>query len=316
MLDIHVAGLVAHVRESGAPDLADLPVDGARAMYRQILAAGGPGPADIEVERLGCDGPAGTVALRLYRPRGAAGGLVVWYHGGGYVMGDLDGYDGVCRQLCADSGCLVLAVEYRLAPEHAYPAAFEDAWAALRWAADRARALGVDPRRLAVAGDSAGAVIATAVAMRARDASRRGEAGAPQVAFQALLYPPAAGGHDGAFPSRLAHAAGPTLTQRTSDYFLQHAFGEHGRAADWRGAPLQAATLAGLPPALVQVAGHDPLRDEALAYGEALLAAGTPVSLVEYPGLPHGYVSMGPISPAARLAQRQLGDALRLALEA
>jgi acetyl esterase len=208
----------------------------------------------------------------------------------------------------------VLAVAYRLAPEHPYPAAFDDGWAALRWAWANAARLGAGGDGLAVAGDSAGAVIATTVALLARDARRAGDPDAPRVAFQALLYPPAAGGHGGDFPSRVTHAGGPTLTQRTSEYFLRHAFGEPGRAPDWRAAPLAAASLAGLPPALLQVAGHDPLRDEALAYGEALLAAGTPVAVVEYPGLPHGYVSMGEVSPTARLAQRQLADALRLAL--
>ena len=310
MLDKQLDAMMAQARAAGMPDLCDLPPEASRGLYRQILAAADVTPADVAVQdhrdQLG-DSP---VHVRVYTPRGVAQPLpvIVYWHGGGYALGDLDGYDNVCRRLCQDTGVIVASAAYRLAPEHPFPAAPEDAWAALQWVSENARRLGADPARLAVAGDSAGAVLATVAAIRARDA------GGPSVAFQALLYPAAAGGHEGDFPSRQQHAGGPTLTLRTIEYFNRHFFGEAGKAPDWRGAPLLAPDLAGLPPTLLQLAAYDPLRDEARAYGHALLAAGNAVTIVEYDGLAHGYVSMGGGVVAARLAQMQLAAALRLGL--
>jgi acetyl esterase len=306
VLDQQLEAMLQQAQAAGLPDLCDLPPQPCRDLYRQICAAADVPPADVGLR----DVPATEcgVPLRVYTPRSAGPhALVVYYHGGGYVLGDIAAYDNVCRRLCADSGAMVVSVEYRLAPEHPWPAAFDDAWAALQWLAANAQRLEADASRLAVAGDSAGAILATAVARRARD-----EGGA-KVAFQALIYPPAAGGDDGDFPSRQRHAAGPTLTLRTIEYFHRHVFGSDGRAPDAFAAPLRATDLAGLPPALLQVAGFDPLRDEALAYGAALRRAGNAVTVVEYHGLAHGYISMGALG-AARLAQRQLADALRAAL--
>jgi acetyl esterase len=310
MLDKQLESMMAQAQAAGMPDLCDLPPEACRGLYRQILAAADVPPADVAVtDHRGAIG--GTaVQLRVYTPRGAAGPLpvVVYYHGGGYVLGDLDGYDNVCRQLCQDSGAIVASAAYRLAPEHPFPAAPEDAWAALNWVAEHARRFGGDPARLAVAGDSAGAVLATVVAIQARDSA------GPDIALQALMYPATAGGHAGDFPSHELHAAGPTLTLRTMQYFNRHYFGEAGKAPDFRGAPLQAANLAGLPPTLLQLAAYDPLRDEGMAYGEALLEAGNAVTIVEYHGLAHGFVSMAGGIGAARLAQQQLAAALRQAL--
>ena len=313
MLDKQLDAMVKQAAAAGMPDLCDLPPEPCRGLYKQILAAADVPPADVDVSnrQIPASRDVPAIGLRIYTPKQAGPhAVVVYYHGGGYVLGDLDGYDKVCRQLCQDSGAVVVSVDYRLAPEHAYPAAFDDAWAALQWVAEHARSLGADPRRLGVAGDSAGAVLATVVTLLARDA--RG----PHIGFQALLYPPAAGGHDGNYPSRAQHAAGPTLTLRTMAYFSTYAFGPAAKAADFRGAPLQAPSLAGLPPALLMLAAHDPLRDEALAYGEALLAAGTAATIVEYHGLAHGFISMGGAIGAARLAQQQLAQALRNGLAA
>lgn len=311
MLDLQLDAMTKAAHAAGLPDLADLPPPASRALYRQILAAADRPAVDVLVEAHEIPPTARTPQLgaRVYRPRAAGPhALVLYFHGGGYVLGDLDGYDSVCRQLCEDSGAVVASIDYRLAPEHPFPAAIDDAWAALQWGARVAAALGADPARLAVAGDSAGAVLATVAAIVARDA------GGPAIAFQALLYPPAAGGHDGDYPSRAAHAAGPTLTRRTMDYFSALFFGAAARAPDFRAAPLMAPQLSGLPPALLLLASHDPLRDEALAYGQALLAAGTPATIVEYHGLAHGFISMAGAIGAARLAQRQFGQALRDAL--
>jgi len=316
MLDLQLDAMVKQAHAAGLPDLCDLPPGPCRGLYREILAAADMPPADVAVDnrRIAVPGSAATIGLRIYTPRSGTAtelrAVVVYYHGGGYVLGDLDGYDRVARQLCADSDAVVVSVDYRLAPEHPYPAAVDDAWTALHWAANHARELGADPARLGVAGDSAGAVLATVMALMARDA--RG----PRIGFQALLYPPAAGGHDGDFPSRIAHAAGPTLTLRTMAYFNRHYFGAAGKAGDYRGAPLRADDLAGLPPGLLMLATHDPLRDEAMAYGEALLAAGNAVTVVEYHGLAHGFISMAGGIHAARLAQQQFAQALRAGLTA
>ena len=317
MLDKQLETLLNQVRAAGVPDLCDLPVPAARELYRQILSASGRPPDALDVRELHLPGAAAgtTLVARAYAPTAArALPVVVWYHGGGYVLGDLDAYDGVCRQLCVDAQAVVVAVDYRLAPEHPFPAAFDDAWAALRWVASPAGvdALGAaaDTTRLAVAGDSAGAVLAATMCLLARDA------GAPRICFQALAYPPAAGAHDGDFPSREQHAGGPTLTARTMAFFDRHFFGTGGRAPDARGAPLTAPSLAGLPPALVQLAGFDPLRDEGLALARRMLAEGNDVTLVEYPGLAHGFLAQGGAVRAARWAQRQFGMCLRDALQA
>ena len=314
MLDKQLQAMVAQARAAGMPDLCDLPPAACRGLYRQILAAADMPPADVAIEnrRIAGSVPGATIGLRIYRPHDQAEPLpvVVYFHGGGYVLGDLDCYDNVCRQLCVDGELMVVSVDYRLAPEHPFPAAVDDAWAALQWVAAQAGTLGADPSRLGVAGDSAGAVLATVMTLLARDAS------GPAIAFQALLYPAAAGGHDGHYPSRQTHALGPTLTLRSMDYFSRHYFGPTGMAADFRGAPLLAPTLAGLPPALLMLAAHDALRDEAHAYGEALLAADNAVTITEYHGLAHGFISMAGAIGAARLAQLQFAQALRAGLAA
>ncbi len=318
MLDRQLDAMVKQAHAAGMPDLCDLPPGPCRGLYREILAAADMPPADVAVDnrRITVAGGSATIGLRIYTPRAndrnAAGprAVIVYYHGGGYVLGDLDGYDRVARQLCADSDAVVVSVDYRLAPEHPYPAAVDDAWAALRWVSEHARELGADPKRLGVAGDSAGAVLATVMTLLAR------EHDGPRIRFQALLYPPAAGGHDGDFPSRIAHAAGPTLTLRTMEYFSRHYFGAAGKAGDYRGAPLRADDLAGLPPSLLMLAQHDPLRDEGMAYAHALLAAGNAVTVVEYHGLAHGFISMAGGIHAARLAQQQFAQALRAGLAA
>lgn len=308
MLDLHLKHVLAQA--AGAPDLCDLPPDACRGLYRQICTAATVPPADVEVTPHEARFGGQALRVRVYRPRGAAGALPVtlYFHGGGFVLGDLEAYDAVCRQLCADSGVMVVSAAYRLAPEHPYPAAVEDCFAALGWVAEAIRGFGGDPARLAVAGDSAGAALAATTALMARDA------GGPAIAFQLLVYPPAAGGHDGAYPSRERHAAGPTLTRRTMDYFSRHYFGPTAKAPDWRGAPLLAPSLADLPPTLLVLAAHDALRDEAMAYGEALGAAGNAVTVVEYHGLAHGFISMAGAVPAARLALAQMAQALKQAL--
>lgn len=299
---------LTQAREAGIPDLADLPPPAARGLYRQILAANDVSPAAVVVSENIATGTNGSAPVRVYRPRhGAPIGVIAYYHGGGYVLGDLDGYDNVCRQLCFDSQATVVSVDYRLAPEHPFPAAVDDAWAALEWVAANVATLADEQAPVAVAGDSAGAVLATVVCLLARD--RRG----PAIAYQGLAYPAAGAGYFGDSDSRSRYADGPTLTMRTVDYFNRCYFGSTNPPASELAAPLLAKDCSGLPPALLQVATHDPLRDEAIAYGTRLREAGNDVVVIEYHGLAHGFISMGGAVPAARLAQLQLGQALHTA---
>jgi len=303
MLDIQLADFLAIGRASGTPDLCDLPPAAARGLYRTLTSiADRPPAANVHVENRTIAGPATPLHVRIYRPSEASRGIVLYLHGGGFALGDLDGYQGVCSNLCAHSGCTVVAVHYRLAPEAPFPAAVDDCFATLEWVASVAAELGGG--KLAVAGDSAGGNLAAVMTLLAR------ERGGPKIDFQALIYPELAAA-PGEYPSYDTLGAGYVLTRRTADAFHAHYFAGLSAAPDYRGAPLLATDYSGLPPALIQVAGYDPLRDEGIAYAERLMAAGVPVSLVDYPGLSHGYVSMTGKLETAELAFEQLCSVLR-----
>jgi acetyl esterase len=306
MLDIQLRSLLDQARAAGAPDLAEVPLPVAREIYHHIATSTDLPPAGVAIEERPIDGPAGALALRIYRPRGAnAGrGAVLYLHGGGFVLGHPRDYDGLCSNLAAWSGCPLVQVDYRLAPEHPFPAAVEDAWAALEWLAGHAGELGAAADRLIVAGDSAGGNLAAVMALLAQ------EAGGPRLAQQTLIYPVVAAQPE-SFDSYRRHGEGPTLTTRHTWHFHALAHGSREAVRDFRAAPLLAEDLAGLPPALVQVAGFDPLRDEGIAYAERLTGAGVPVTLVEYSGLAHGYLSMGGAVDAARLAVVQVAECWR-----
>jgi acetyl esterase len=251
-----------------------------------------------EAEDLLLPGPAGTLPARLYRPAGAAAGLpmLVFFHGGGFVFGSLDShYDGLCRALCGEAGALVLSVDYRLAPEHKFPAATLDCAAAMRWAAEQAPRLGADPRRLVVAGGSAGGNLAAVTALRLR------EEGGPKLAGQLLIYPvidlPAPS------PSYRDFAAGYHLTAEDMAWFWQQYLDDPADGAHPYAAPLRAASLAGLPPAHVLTAEYDPLRDEGEAYAARLRAAGVAVEQVREAGMIHGFLAF-PTRRAAPVVRR------------
>ncbi|MGV0625774.1 alpha/beta hydrolase [Mycolicibacter minnesotensis] len=255
-------------------------------------------------------GPGGDLPVRIYRPAGTEAGsapVVVFFHGGGFVAGDLDTHDGTARMHAGDVGAVVVSVDYRLAPEHPFPAAVEDALAATRWVADHAAELGVDPSRLAVAGDSAGGNLAAVVAQLARDA------GGPAIAFQLLWYP--ATTFDTTLPSFTENADAPLLDRKALDALSLLYAGD----LDLTGppstlAPARATDLAGLPPAYIGVAGHDPLRDDGLRYGELLAAAGVPVEVHNAETLIHGYLGYAKVIPSATEAADRGLAALRTAL--
>lgn len=309
MLDIQLKAVLEAMAASGAPDLGDLPPPAGREMYRQIFASGDLPPADVMIEDRSIAGPAGQIRLRVYTPRGPRGsrGVVLYCHGGGFVLGDLQIYDATCRTICVESACIVVSVDYRLAPEHPYPAAVEDCHAALAWLAAHAGELGGDPKRMAVCGDSAGGNLAAVLAIVARDD------GIP-LSYQALIYPVTSAA-PGDLQSHTEFGEGYVLSRKAMFAFTRHYFGAAARAPDWRGAPLLAEDLAGVAPALVMIGGYDVLRDDGEAYANALIAAGVPTTLIEYKGLSHGFINMAAYLSAGRLALLQVGSSLRDALK-
>ncbi|WP_207791991.1 alpha/beta hydrolase [Siccirubricoccus phaeus] len=311
-LDPDAEALLAAARAANRPAWNELTPEQAREAYMATRALSAPPPVAVaEVRDLTCPGPHGPIPLRLYRPAAAPARdapVLVYAHGGGWVFGNLESHDGLCRHLAEGSGCVVVAVDYRLAPEHRFPAAFDDALAATRWVAAEAEALGVDPARLAVGGDSAGGNLMAAVCLHARDH------GGPAIAYQMLLYPVTDLAMD--TPSHRRFGEGHSLTTAAMRWFAGLYLGPT-ESTDWRVAPLRAASLAGLPPAFVLTASHDPLRDEGEAYGRRLAEeAGVPVTLWRAPGQLHGFLPMGKLLRAADPALDRLAAALRLALSA
>lgn len=309
MLDIQLKGMLAAVAASGAPNLGDLPPPAAREMYRQILASGDLPPADVTSADRSIAGPGGDLPLRIYTPKDKAAGpcgVVLFSHGGGFALGDIAMYDSVCRTLCLEGGCIVVSVGYRLAPEHPFPAAVEDCYAALVWVAAHAAELGGDAERIAVCGDSAGGNLSAVLALLAR-------AKGPKIRYQVLIYP-VTSAKPGDMRSHTEFGKGYVLTTTDMHAFNRHYFGESGNATDFRGAPLLADDLSGLPPTLVMVGAYDLLHDDGVAYAEALMAAGVPTTLIEYAGLSHGFINMAGFLTAGRLALSQVASALRLAL--
>lgn len=302
---LRLAALAGETSVTGGGD-----VEEARALNRRGTAAtAGPPIPMARVEELEISGAAGTIPARLYDRMGtgpAPRPMLVYYHGGGWVIGDLDTHDGLCRFLAAATGALVLSVDYRLAPEHPFPAPVDDALAAFEWAAQNAAALGADPARVAVGGDSAGGNLATVVTRLAR------EAGGPQPAMQLLLYP--ATDDVEPWPSRRTFAAGFLLTAADMDWFRDHYLPDPALSAHPNASPFRAEDLSGLAPAYIATAGFDPLRDEAEAYAKKMREAGVAVALRRHPGLTHGFGQMTAVSRTARAAMFEVAGALRMGL--
>jgi acetyl esterase len=249
-------------------------------------------------------GPAGAIALRIYTPVAAGAGVlpaIVYFHGGGFVVGNLDTGDAICRMLANESHSRVVSVDYRLAPENKFPAAVDDCFAATKWVEEKATAPGIDANRLAVAGDSAGATLAAVTALRAKENN-----GSPHIAFQLLIYPAT---QMGGVSAERAHASGYLLDSRTIDWFQAQYLPQDADPADPRISPLAANDLGGLPPTYMITAGFDPLREEGIAYAEKLRAAGVPVTHIDYPTMVHGFISMLAFVPIA-------GEALSVAAHA
>lgn len=306
--------LLDMIHRVGAPPFHTLAVGQAREAFRRLQAYGRPpAPAvamahDLVIPRFEPGG--GELPARCYRPQGVAARarlpLVLYFHGGGWTVGDIDCYDVLCRQLCSRAGVAVLSIGYRLAPEHPFPAATDDALLALRWVATHAETLGVDGSRLAVAGDSAGGNLAIVAALEARDR------GGPRLAFQLLFYPST--DQSGTHCSHERYGRGFGLDRDTILWFQDHYLPDRHALLDWRASPLRAASFAGLPPALVITAECDPLVDDCALYARALDRAGVPVAHSCYPGMIHGFVTLGRLFPAADAAVSEASRALARAL--
>ena len=308
--DIHaLISIAARARHDSLADGLDPAAARLQRREEAAIVAERPTVPMARVEDLEIPGPAGALPARLYVPPTPSEGplpLLVYFHGGGWVIGDLETHDSPCRFLAAHSGAGVLAVDYRLAPEHPFPAAAEDAFAAYAWARENAARLGADPARIAVGGDSAGGNLAAGVCLEARDE------GAPPPAMQLLIYPVTDTGRE--LPSRQTLGEGFLLTRRDMAYYEDRYLPAGSDRNDPRVAVLQAGDLAGLPPAYVAVAGFDPLRDEGVAYAERLRETGVPTALRLHPGLVHTFVNLTAISPTARQAVLEACGALRMGL--
>jgi len=285
-LDPNIREMLNAMERSQAPAISQLEPPQAREMLRQLFL--GMEVTHVPVSTLedrAIPGPAGDIQVRIYTPEGEGPHpILVFLHGGGFVLGDLDTYDPVCRRLCNLSGHLVVSVGYRLAPEDKFPAAVEDCLAATRWVSENAASLGGNPDLVSVAGDSAGGNLAAVVARRSRDE------GGPALAGQVLVYPVTyQTGPDTA--SRKENAEGYFLTRDDMAYYGGHYFAsaEDARSAD--ASPANAESLSGLPPALVVTAEYDPLRDEGEDYAHALEKAGVPTRLTRYYGMTHGFLN-------------------------
>ena len=311
LLDPIVRGLLDQIAADPAPKLWDEPPARGRARYRALtLMLEPPDLAIGHVDRATMPAPSGAqLELRVYTPvsaEGAALPAIVYFHGGGWVFGDLDTHDALCRALANQAGARLVSVNYRLAPECGFPAAPEDCYAATRWVSANAARFAIDPERISVAGDSAGGNLAAVVCLMARE--RNG----PRIIHQLLIY-----------PVTKWKAETASMNDFAEGYFLEKAgmhrfFDQYAPGVDpddWRISPLAAADLAGLPRATVVTAGFDPLKDEGKAYADRLEGAGVTTLHVEYPAMIHGFVTMSGVLPTARRAIAEAAAALRVEFE-
>jgi len=305
-LDPQAQALLDQVKALGEPPLNELSAPDARVAAQRLGTLSGPPVAVARVENRTIPGPAGALPVRIYTPAGSGPfPVLVYFHGGGWVIGDLDIQDGACRALANGAGCVVVSVGYRLAPENKFPAAPEDTYAATKWVAANTASIKVDPGRIAVGGDSAGGNLTAVTAQMAR------EQGGPRLVFQLLVYPVTDGACDTA--SYRDNADGYLLTKDMMQWFWNHYVRNDADRFSPLASPLRAQNLKGLPPALVQTAEFDPLRDEGEAYAARLKEAGVAVKLTRYDGMIHGFFGMASVIDRATTAIGEAAAALRSA---
>jgi len=303
-LDPQARVLLDRAAASGVPPLHTLSAVEARRVYRETRAPLAPAPPALaQVRDIAIPGPAGELRARLYHPAPPGEALpgMVYFHGGGWIYGDLDTHDAVCRGIAIHGECAVVSLDYRLAPEHKFPAAVEDSIAATRWIAANAAALGIDAARLIVAGDSAGGNLAAVTALALRDEV--------PLAMQVLIYPLVDFALDTVSHSRFAQ--GHLLTRDNLLWTRSSYLHDERDIGDWRASPLRAPDLSRLPPAYIVTAGFDPLRDEGRLYAERLAQAGVAVTHECFEGQLHGFIVMGGVIAAANHAIYRIGQAMR-----
>ena len=303
VLDPDAAAVYKAFQEAGRPAYETLSAPEARDFYIQARFVMNPEPPELKsAEPLSIPAPHGTIPARIYTPKtlrqkDGLAACLVFFHGGGWVIGNLDTHDVACRQLAHEGELIVISVDYRLAPEHRFPAAVDDAIIATKWIAANARQYGIDAARLIVGGDSAGGNLAAVVALDARDGN------GPAIAGQLLIYPATE------FSRKHASHREPDtsilLTHSGIDWFVNHYMGD-ADISDWRASPARATTLAALPPAYVLTAGADPLRDEGDEYAARLKEAGVPVTYKHFPGQFHGFFTMGKLLNQANIAASEI----------
>ncbi len=296
--------LLDQLAAAGMPPIGSLPPADTREAFKGISAFNGPPVPMARVEERSIPGPAGEIPLRVYTPTsGSSFPVIVYLHGGGWVIGDFETHDGICRHLAKEASAVVVAVGYRLAPEHKFPAAPEDCYAATAWVAAHAAEIGGDPSRIVVGGDSAGGNLTAAVCLMARD--RKG----PKIAYQLLIYPVT--DHSVETASYRENANGYLLEKSSMVWFWDHYLNEAKDGQNPYASPLRANDLKGLPPAYLITAEFDPLRDEGEAYGKRLEDAGVPVRMKRYDGLIHGFAMMTGFFDQAREFARDAAAAIR-----
>jgi len=305
VLDPDAAAVFKAFQAAGRPPYETLTAPEAREFYLAARVVSNPEPPELElVKPLEIPAPHGSIPARVYSPRELrkVDGLapcLVFFHGGGWVIGDLDSHDVVCRKLADEGQLIVISVNYRLAPEHKFPAAVDDAIAATKWIAGNAKPLGIDASRLSVGGDSAGGNLAAVVAIAARDGN------GPAISGQVLIYP--AVDFAMTHPSHREPETSILLTHSVIKWFCDHYLSGAADVHDWRASPARATTLVGLPPAYVLTAGADPLRDEGDEYADRLRQAGVPVTYRHFPGQFHGFFTMGKLLQQANVAASEIG---------
>jgi acetyl esterase len=308
ILDPDAAAVFKAFQEAGRPAYETLTAPEARDYYMQARLVSNPEPPELKsAEPLSIPAPHGAIPARIYTPKTlrTKDGLapcLVFFHGGGWVIGNLETHDVVCRKLAHEGELIVISVDYRLAPEHKFPAAVDDAVTATNWIAANASKLGIDPARLMVGGDSAGGNLAAVVSLHARDH------GGAKIAGQVLVYPATEFARTHA--SHREPETSILLTHSVIGWFADHYMGDADRS-DWRASPARAKTLAGLPPAHVLTAGADPLRDEGDEYAARLKEAGVPVAYKHFPGQFHGFFTMGKLLKQADVAVTDIATWLK-----
>ena len=310
-LDPMVKAFLDRAAQIPRPKIWDVPPMVARQSFSGMMEITGPKDVAVgKVDNFTIPGPAGPMRARSYAPIAAAGSLptLIYFHGGGFVAGSLESHDGLCRLFTAEGGFKVIAVDYRLAPEHPWPAAVDDAWAALQWIEENASSLGVDAGRIAVGGDSAGGMLAAIVTQLAR------EKGGVKIAYQLLLFPNTQIG--GETSSLNEFAVGYFLERRGIEYFNSLYLPPGADRNSPKVSPLRAKDFSGLPPAFVMLGGYDPLHDEGLAYAEKLRAAGAKVTIADYAEMVHGFIYLQTVLPQAHEAVREAAKAVKKALDA